>query len=209
MGNFDKTGKVVVSIDYDDLGDLYKNITWGKKGESFGLIIANKFTAIEGVTKIWDFETSDITYAKKGEKVGFIDLKGNWIIEPKFDKARAFVKNFAPVCEGKKWGYVDTKGNYLVKPMYDDAEVFSKDGLAPVKEKEWGFINTLGKMVIPANYQISAGGLAGLFKKNNDKGFVNGLARVAIKSEKKYCFLKPDGSVLGNKKFEQAELFQK
>jgi len=43
--------------------------------------------------------------------------------------------------------------------------------------------------------------------KDDEKGFVNGLARV--KSEKKMGFIKPDGSVLGNQWFESAEPFQK
>ena len=94
----------------------------------------------------------------------------------------------------------------MVQPTYEDAETFSAEGLAPVKMKEWGFINTTGKLVIPTNYQITAGGLASLFRKN-DKGFIGGLARV--KYEKKWGFLKPDGKVLGEKWFENAELFQK
>ena len=45
-----------------------------------------------------------------------------------------------------------------------------------------------------------------MFRKE-EKGFVNGLARV--KKGKKWCFLKTDGSILGNQWFENAELFQK
>ena len=73
-GIIDKTGKVVVEIIYDEIGDYYKNTTWAKNGTSFGLIIAGKFKAIDGVDKIWDFLVQDITYARKNEKIGFIDL---------------------------------------------------------------------------------------------------------------------------------------
>ena len=204
-GIIDKTGKVVVEIIYDEIGDYYKNTTWAKNGTSFGLIIAGKFKAIEGVDKIWDFLAQDITYAKKNEKIGFIDLKGNWVIEPKFDKARAFVKNLAPVQVGKKWGYINTKGAFLVEPIYNDAEIFSTDGFAPVKDKEWGFINETGKLVVPCEYGITAG-LFAMFK-DDEKGFVNGLARVI--SKKKYGFIKPDGKVLGDQWFDSAEPFKK
>ena len=99
------------------------------------------------------------------------------------------------------------KGDYIVQPTYVDADIFSADGLAPVKvEKEWGFIDVSGKLVIPANYQITAGGLVSLFKKE-EKGFTQGLARVKL--EKKWGFIKTDGKVLGDKWFENAELFQK
>ncbi|MNL73211.1 hypothetical protein D3C87_1986450 [compost metagenome] len=40
-----------------------------------------------------------------------------------------------------------------------------------------------------------------------DKGFIDGVARV--KNEGKWGFLKPDGTVLANQWFENAELFSK
>ena len=139
-------------------------------------------------------------------KALFIDLKGNWIIEPKYDKAKAFNKNLAPVLVGKKWGYVDLKGTIVIEPSYNEVEVFSTDGLAPVKDQNWGFVDTTGKLVIPTQYTISAGGLFS-FLKDDEKGFVNGLARV--KNENKWGFIKLDGQVLGNQWFENAEPFQK
>lgn len=98
------------------------------------------------------------------------------------------------------------KGNFVIEPTYNDAEIFSAEGLAPIKEKDWGFINEAGKIVIPSQYGISAGGLFSIFK-DDEKGFVNGLARV--KNQKKWGFLKTDGTVLGNQWYENAEPFQK
>nr|WP_315140898.1 WG repeat-containing protein [uncultured Flavobacterium sp.] len=167
---------------------------------------SGKFIAIDGVDKIWDFLAQDLTYARKNDKIGFVDLNGNWVIDPKFDKAKAFNKNLAPVLVGNKWGYIDMKGNLVIDPVYNDAEVFSADGLAPVKDKNWGFINTTGKLVIPTQYGITAGGIFSIFK-DDQKGFVKKLARV--KNESKWGFLKLDGSVLGNQWFENAEPFQK
>jgi len=94
----------------------------------------------------------------------------------------------------------------VVEPIYNDAEVFSNDGLAPVKEKEWGFINPTGKVVIPTQYGISAGGVFNLFK-DDEKGFVNGIARV--KNDDKWGFIKLDGTVLGSQWYQNAELFKK
>ena len=205
-GIIDKNGTVVVDIIYDEIGEYYKNTTWAKNGTSFGLVYGGKFNAIQDVDKIWDFETQDVTYARKNGKIGFIDLKGNWVIEPKFDKAKAFSKNLAPVAIGKKWGYVNMKGALVIEAEYNDAEPFSAEGLAAVKEdKNWGFINESGKIVIPTQYEFTSG-IMGIFK-HDEKGFVDGLARV--KNEKKWGFLKPDGQVLGSQWFENAEPFQK
>jgi hypothetical protein len=147
-----------------------------------------------------------LTFAKKNGKIGFIDLKGNWIITPIYDKAKAFSKNLAPVCVGSKWGYINPKAEFVIEPTYSDAEVFSKNGLAPVKEKNWGFINESGKLIIPTQYGITANGIIAMFVKQ-DKGFIDGVARV--KNEGKWGFLKPDGTVLSNQWFENAELFSK
>jgi len=208
-GIIDKTGKVVVEPLYDDIGDYSKGVAWAKNGTSFGLVIEGKFKALDGVEKIWDFEGQTLTYAKKNDKIGFIDMKGNWAIDPKFDKAKAFNKGLAPVLVGKKWGYINTKGDLVIQPTYADAEVFSNEGLAPVKEKDWGFINESGKLVIPTQYGITAGGFGGLVAlfREDEKGFKDGVARV--KNEKRWGFLKPDGTVLGNQWFDQAEPFKK
>ena len=203
-GIIDKTGKVVVEIIYDEVGNFHKNTTWVKNGTAFGLVIAGKFKAVEGAEKIWDFHSQDFTYAKKNGKIGFIDLKGNWAIEPKFDKARAFSKNLAPVCVGSKWGYINTKGTIVIEPQFKDAEIFSENGLAPIKEKNWGFINESGKLVIPTQYGITTNAIIAMFIQQ-DKGFIDGVARV--KNEGKWGFLKPDGTVLSNQWFENAELF--
>ena len=98
------------------------------------------------------------------------------------------------------------QGKIVIEPTYEDAEIFSKDGLAPIKNSKWGFINESGKMVIPTQYDITAGGVFAVFK-DDEKGFVNGIARV--KNEKRWVFLKTDGQVLGNQWFENAEPFHK
>lgn len=204
-GVIDKTGKVIVEPAYDDIGDYSKTTVWAQLGETFGLVIGGKFQPIAGCNKIWDFNGQEITYARKDKKVGFIDMTGKWVIEPKFDKARSFSKGLAPVQVGDKWGYINPKGEFVIQPSYPDAEVFSADGLAPVKIDQWGFVNTTGQLVIPAQYEITAG-LAFLTGRNQ-KGFINGLAR--IKKDKKWGFIDTKGNLLGNMWFENAEPFSK
>jgi len=131
--------------------------------------------------------------------------KGEWVIEPSFDKARAFSNGLAPVMKDKKWGYINEKGEQVVDFQFKDAEIFSADGLAPVKEKLWGFIDSSGKLVIPMEYDISAG--FSFLKKNNQKGFINGLARV--KTKKGWGFINKNGELLGDKWYKNAEPFVK
>ncbi len=204
-GMIDTKGKEVIPTEYEDIGNTWSpNGVFGKKGEAYGIIHNGKFNPIEGATDVWIFHgDSPLTYAEKDKKVGFVDNTGKWVIEPRFDKARAFSDGLAPVAQGKEWGYIDEKGQMVIEPQYRDAEVFS-DGRAPVKDKDWGFIDTTGKLVIPMEYDITAG--FGFLGGNNEKGFINGFARV--KSKKGWGFLDKNGDLLGDKWFENAEPFE-
>lgn len=205
-GMIDKKGTVFIPLEYSEIGSYNSTGIWAKKGESFGVISNGKFNMISGVDKIWDFNNkSKLAYARSNKKVGFINNKAEWVIEPAYEKVRAFSSGLAPVCKGKNWGYINTKGEEITAFVFRDAEIFSADGLAPVKSKKlWGFIDKTGKLVIPEAYEITAGGLS-LFSKNNLKGFKDGLARV--KSGKKWGFINTKEEVLGGKWYQNAEPF--
>lgn len=203
-GMIDTNGKEIIPAEYEDIGNTWSpNGVFGKKDGAYGIIHDGKFNSIDGATDVWIFNgESKLTYAEIDKKVGFVDSSGKWVIEPQFDKARAFSDGLAPVANGKTWGY-NEKGEMVIEPQFRDAEVFS-DGLAPVKDKDWSFIDTSGKLVIPMDYDITAG-LAFLAGKN-EKSFINGIARV--KTKKGWGFLDKNGKLLGDKWFENAEPFE-
>jgi hypothetical protein len=200
----DRNGNEAVAFDYDDLGTFNGGVTWGKKGTAFGVISKGNFKIVERCNGIWDFSENGLAYARIEQAIGYVDVNGDWVIQPQFLKARAFVNGLAPVCFNKLWGYINAKGEWVVQPMYPDAEVFSADGLAPVKVKQWGFIDLTGKMVIPPNYDITVGGFQ-IFNFS-EKGFINGLARV--KSKSGWAFIDKSGNVLGNRWYTNLELFR-
>ena len=206
-GLIDKTGNYFVKTEYDGVSNVYNGNVVAKLGESHGLIINGEFKKVDGAQKIWDFSRNgDLTYAKKNDKIGYINKKGEWVIEPSFDKARAFANGLAPVNRNKQWGYIDATGKIVISLQYRDAEIFSKDGLAPVKlDKYWGFIDKTGKLVISDRYVITAGGFS-VFKKNNQKGFIDGLSRV--KENKVWGYINTKGEALKNKWYKNLELFK-
>ena len=206
-GMIDKTGKLIIPVEYDEIGNTFNaSGVFGIKGESYGIIHNGTFKSIEGADKVWNFKgDSGLTYARKGKKVGFVNSKGEWVIEPKYDKVKSFSNGLAPVAIGKKWGYINPKGETVIDLQYRDAEVFSNDGLAPVKEKQWGFINKTGNLIIPMEYGISAG--FAFLSSNNTVGFINGIAR--LKSKKGWGFFNNKGELLGDKWYENAEPFVK
>jgi hypothetical protein len=206
-GLIDLKGQYFVRPIYDAISNVYGGNITAKIGETHGLIIAGEFKAIEGAEKIWDFSRNkNNTYAKKNDKVGFINSKGDWIIEPVYDKVRGFKNGLAPVCKAKKWGYINEEGEVVIPLKFRDAELFSNDGLAPIKSaKLWGFIDKSGNEVIPQKYVITTGGLS-LFKKNVEKGFIDGLARVKYK--KTWGFINTKGELLNDTWFINLEDFK-
>lgn len=202
-------GKTVVAPEYDEI-DISGNGTFVvRKGTAFGIIGKDsRFREVAGATKVWPFLGQEtLTYARKDDKLGFVNAEGEWVVEPRFDKARAFRHGLAPVHIEKKWGYVDEKGELVIQPQYADAELFSTDGLAPVKiGRSWGFINTSGQLVIPAEYEISVA-LIGFLTGGDEKGFIDGVARVKHKG--KWGFIDTQGKPLGGEWFDNAELFER
>lgn len=205
-GLINTEGKVVVEPIYRKIEGSYQDkIAVAQKDDVWGIINDGEFIKVEGAVKIWNFEKGEnLTYAKnENKKIGFINRTGKWVIEPKFRKARAFSCGLAPVMTSKKWGYIDTTGKIVIEEKFRDAEIFSED-LAPVKvHKLWGFINKKGELVIEDKYKISTA--FSFFSKNTKKGFINGVARVGF--EKKWGYLLPDGKVLNDTWYDNAELF--
>jgi len=102
----------------------------------------------------WAF-SEELAAVKFEEKWGFIDLKGNFVIEPKFEDINiGFCNGLAPVKKNSKWGYTDRSGNLVIAPQFIYADVFYCD-LAKV----WfvngtvGYVNKSGTVV----YQTTPG----------------------------------------------------
>ena len=204
-GMIDTKGNEIIPAEYEDIDNLWSsNGVYAEKDGVYGIVHNGKFNPIDGATKVWGFRKgAKLTYAEKDKKIGFVDSSGTWVITPQFDKARAFADGLAPVANGKTWGYINEKGEMVIEPQYRDAEIFS-DGMAPVKNKDWGFIDTSGKLVIAMDYDITAG--FAFLSGKNEKGFINGLARV--KSKKGWGFLDKTGQLLADTWFEDAEPFE-
>ncbi|MCM4169045.1 hypothetical protein KCTC52924_00190 [Arenibacter antarcticus] len=205
-GMVDTKGAIYIPIENEEVGDYNRKGVWVKKEGTFGIITNGTFNPVENAERIWDFtDKSDLTYARSNKLMGFINNQGEWVIPPKFDKARDFSQGLAPVFMNKNWGFINEKGEQIIDFKFKDAEVFGANGLAPAKDKKWGFIDKTGKWAIQPDYDITAGLSFDMFKKNVEKGFIDGLARV--KHKKGWGFLNKKGEVLGDKWYQNAELF--
>jgi hypothetical protein len=81
-------------------------------------------------------------------KYAFIDKSGRTSTDQRFEDARDFAEDLAPVRVGGYWGYLDKKGKTVILPRFDSAEPFA-DGLALVSEHDQrGYIDHSGVYLI-------------------------------------------------------------
>lgn len=116
-------------------------------------------------------------------KYGFMDIEGNIIIEPRFDRAGEFSEGLAIAEIDGKCGYIDKEGNEIVPFIYDET-VGYMEGLAAVQlNGKWGFIDITGKNIVPCKYDgIGTGGS----EFHQDEGFYEGLAVVELNGKRGY-----------------------
>ena len=87
-----------------------------------------------------------------GGQWGYIDLMGNFVIAPSFQRAGSFRENLAPAMKNGLWGYINMRGNFVIPPKYLRVKEFH-GGLAAVNIKgRWGYINSADKVVIRPAY---------------------------------------------------------
>jgi hypothetical protein len=115
---------------------------------------------------------------------GFVDMNGNWIIAPKYDRVSPFSEGLAAVRKDGKYGYINKTGEVVVDFIYEDAFPFSEGMAAVKKDGKYGFIDKAGKLVIECVFDYSSYG----------SGFKKGVSVVKINS--KYALIDKNGKYL-------------
>ena len=85
--------------------------------------------------------SSELAAAKVNGKWGFINMKGEVIIEPKYEQAKSFSCGLAPAIFDGLWGYIDKSGSFIIKPQFKMAKPFNHSGVAAVLSYDWRLIS--------------------------------------------------------------------
>ena len=85
---------------------------------------------------------------QSGAQWGFIDLMGNYVIAPSFERVDSFSEGLAPARKNGLWGYINVRGVFVIEPKFLRAGRFSEGKAAVNLKGRWGFINTEGKFII-------------------------------------------------------------
>lgn len=89
---------------------------------------------------------------QSGGQWGFIDLMGNYVIAPSFQRAGSFVDGLAPAMSKGLWGYINVRGVFVIEPKFTRARDFHCGLAAVYKDGRWGYINKEGKFAIFPRY---------------------------------------------------------
>lgn len=140
-------------------------------------------------------------------KYGLVDIHGQKLFEPQFDKIGRYGSGLAPVLigskqieflaypeqiepikfEGGKWAFVNREGRIVFNPVYEAAKGYSQ-GLAAIRvHNRWGFIDTNRNWVVEPSFRW-----VGYFKDD--------MARVRLGSDAgaydgQYAYINLDGEV--------------
>lgn len=190
-GFIDKTGKLVIDPQFDDVDRFSEGLAaveikengWGFIDKSGKMVIEPKFDRVHSFSE-------GLAAVKTKDGWGFIDKSGKMVIKPTFDYSYGFFEGLARVEIGKKTGFIDKTGKIVINPIFNNDNVGDfHEGLACVKigEKE-GFIDKTGKIVIDPIYDVA-------------RDFNEGLA--CVKSGKRYGFIDKTGQILIDFQFER------
>jgi hypothetical protein len=132
-GCIDRSGKEVIPLKYDLVGDFSEGLAIVMLDGRYGFIDKS---GKEVVTPLYDFVDDNfsdgLAKVMLNGKYGFIDKSGNVVIPLKYDEVWSFSEELAAVRVNNKYGYIDKSGKEIISLKYDMANDFS-GGLAKVK----------------------------------------------------------------------------
>ncbi len=135
-------------------------------------------------------------------KWGYMDINGNMVIEPKYNRAEAFNDdNVAVVYDSAKdaYGIIDSEGNYKIEPSFHSMELCG-NGMAFVAENEkdaYQFINLEGERLTDKKYSDNIG------YTDCDSQFFDGYIAVLDRKEKVFGFLDENLNYLVEPKYDE------
>jgi len=192
-GFIDKTGKIVIPLEYDNNYGFLNQFTLQSKNNKLGLMNASGKEITEFKYNNISTSSNGILTVKMGEKFGLIDKTGQEITPVKYDDIRFFVDSLAVVREGDKFSLINKAGREITPVKYDYIK-FDRDSLGVVKKGiKYGYINQAGQLVIPLKYDYA-----------ND--FSDGIAKV--RSGEKFGLIDETEKEIINIKYNEINSFE-
>lgn len=152
-GYIDKRGQPVIGFRFKRVSGFWDCLAEVSCDAGTGFIdMAGNWAIkpIQGIVADGFFE--NLCACKVGGKAGYINKHGEWIIPPKYYKAKRFSQGLAAIKSHRdsKWGFIDITGRMVIPEVLGFATIFF-EGLAAaidVRKKRWGYIDRNGEWII-------------------------------------------------------------
>jgi hypothetical protein len=163
-----ETGKIVIPLQYDDVGHFIDGFALVCKDGKWG-VIDTEGNAV--VPLIYDNSSHDWVYHNEiyfangvipmllDGKWGLVNSKGKEVTVFKYDDIRWDAEFFDDLMEVRigryngKYGYVNNKGKEVIPAIYDEIRWHTDYELVYArKDRKYGFVNKQGKTIVPFKY---------------------------------------------------------
>lgn len=196
-----RKGDFVSKSSFDNVHTFTEGLAAVKVKSKWGYIDSTGTMIIQPQFDEAGYFANSLAKYKIGNSWGYIDKRGNRVISEKYDGCSNFTNGIALVIIGESYGYIKTDGSYLIEPSFKSATTFGKNGLAIVKNmfgKSY-IIKADGKALNNSDYDIC---------RHYQCNYMLGITKIGSDAEPKYRFeiINPDGSILGNKSFDEVKL---
>lgn len=184
----DANGKMILSLIYDEIIPLKKNLFFVKE-KNVGKLINEKLEVLKVFTEndsIHPLNYNLYCYKKDG-LLSILDNNFNAINDKKYRFLSLFYEELAFVKdnENSKEYLIDLKGNEFLKNTYDDIEFFYNGYSIVKKNDQFGIIDNCAKEVVPIQYNQLFKVANGFFsyKSGNKYGIINHKGKVVLQPE--------------------------
>lgn len=189
----DRTGKVILGPGFQTIYSFdSKRSFLVSNGRVSGVVTLDcEWLLKPEFSRIGSVKENGLALAVTSDKRrGFVDARGNWAIAPDdhdFEDLWDFDDNgLAGAKSGGKWGHINAKGDWVIEPFATGRTppFFYGDpprARAKVNGK-YGLIDMQGRFVVPAEYDFTGGGGAGVyaFTKNGKVGAFDYTGKIII-----------------------------
>lgn len=167
-GAIDKTGKLIIPIQYKFLGNLSENLICFSREKGYGFIDKNNKEVIPPLYRSASVFKSGLACVSFLDSTyyGYIDKNNKWIISPKYIRGGDFNGNYAVVNATRNYtlnsdnaGVINKAGKEIIPMKYDNITI--EDNFLIVKEirkdsyltvTRYGVLNFDGKELLPIEY---------------------------------------------------------
>lgn len=163
-GLIDETGAVVVEPRFATLHPFAEGLALAQlPGEPMGAIDEAGAWAIEpGRVPFGPYAgpfSEGLAQVQVRGRWGYVDTQGEWVVEPRYERADPFREGVASVRKGEKqYGWIDRAGAEAIPFRFDVGDSFH-EGLARATlpgRPGWSYVDRQGEVVIPGPYGSSA-----------------------------------------------------